>query len=249
MAEPGPPRDRADDTRRMKAILVVMTAVTFAIVPFMVPFDGFDPGLFPVPQDDPPVQPAGYAFGIWGPIYAWLVVSAVFGLFARAEVPAWDAPRWPLVGSLAIGAAWLPVAQTSPVLATVLIFAMLLLALVALSRTPSADRWLLRAPIALFAGWLTAASFVSLGLTGAGYGLLFGQTGWAVAALLGALVAAGLVQWRLRRIPLYTLAMVWALVAVAVANRGEAWSLVALSLLGAAALAAQAVRDHRSGAR
>lgn len=246
MSEPGPPRDRAEDTRRMKAILVVMTAVTFAIVPFLVPFAGFDPSLFPVPQDDPPVQPAGYAFGIWGPIYAWLVASAVFGLFARAEAPSWDAPRWPLVGSLAIGAAWLPVAQASPVMATVLIWAMLLLALLALSRTPTSDRWLLRAPVALYAGWLTAASWVSIGLTGAGYGLLFGQMGWAVAALFGALVTAGLVQWRLRHIPLYTLAMVWALVAVAVANRGQAWSLVALSLFGAVILTAQAVRDHRS---
>lgn len=246
MTEPGPPRDRTQDTRRMKAILVAMAALAFAVAPLAVPFDGFDPDLFPVPQQNPPVQPAGYAFAIWGPIYVWLLASAVFGLFARAEAAEWDAPRWPLVGSLVIGAAWLPVAQVSPVWALVLIWAMLVLALWALVRTPSSDRWLLRAPIALYAGWLTAAAWVAIGLTGAGYGIRLGQTGWAFAALIGALVTAGLVQWRVRRIPMYTLAAVWALVGVAVANFGDLWSLVALSLAGAAALTAQAVRDHLS---
>ena len=39
----------------------------FAVSPlFTQGFNGFEPDQFPVPQDDPPVQPAGYAFSIWG---------------------------------------------------------------------------------------------------------------------------------------------------------------------------------------
>jgi len=50
----------------MKAILVLIAALAFAITPFLSPeFGGFDPNLYPMPQDDPPVQPAGWAFSIW----------------------------------------------------------------------------------------------------------------------------------------------------------------------------------------
>jgi hypothetical protein len=246
MPEPAPPRDTGADTRRMKAVLVAAASLAFAVAPAAFPFAGFDPDLFPTPQADPPVQPAGYAFAIWGPIYLWLLASAAFGLVRRGDDPGWDRPRWPLAGSLIVGAAWLAVAQTSAIWATVLIWAMLALALLALARTPERDRWLLRAPLALYAGWLTAASWVSIGLVGAGYEIWLGQIGWAVASLLGALVTAGLVLTRLPRIPLYAAAVAWALVAVAVANVGEAWGLVALALAGALAMAGLGYRNART---
>src|SRR6056297_3673371 len=100
---------------RMKAILTLTAALAFALSPFANDgFNGFAPDQYPIPQDDPPVQPAGYAFGIWGPIYLWLVAHALWGLVRRSDSPAWDATRWPLALSLAVGAAWLPIAQVSP---------------------------------------------------------------------------------------------------------------------------------------
>lgn len=241
MSEPQLPHDRQRDTRRMKAVLVAVAAAAFAAAPLVAPFQGFDPDLFPIPQDNPPIQPAGYAFGIWGLIYLWLLVSSVFGLLARAGSTDWDAPRWPLIGSLVLGAAWLGVAQSSVFGAAVLILAMLALALVALFSTPSIDAWLLRAPVSLYAGWLTAATWVTVGLIGAGYGIGPGPQGWAVVSLIGALITAGLVQWSLARIPMYVAAVLWALAGIAVANIGEAPGLVALSIAGAAALATLAV--------
>ena len=247
MSEPGRP-DETTDTRRMKAALVATAALAFAAAPLAVPFDGFEPGLYPVPQDDPPVQPAGYAFGIWGPIYLWLLAHALFGLVRRSDAPAWDATRWPMAGSLVVGAAWLPVAQFSPVWATVMIWAMLLAALLALVRTPEAqDRWLLRAPVSLYAGWLTAASWVALGLLGAGYGIGPGQTGWAWIALIGALATALAVTRVVAAAPFYAAAVVWALIAVAVANWTADPGLVALSLGGAAVVAAPALARLRAG--
>ena len=247
MSEPGRP-DETTDTRRMKAALVATAALAFAAAPLAVPFDGFEPGLYPVPQDDPPVQPAGYAFGIWGPIYLWLLAHALFGLVRRSDAPAWDATRWPMAGSLVVGAAWLPVAQFSPVWATVMIWAMLLAALLALVRTPEAqDRWLLRAPVSLYAGWLTAASWVALGLLGAGYGIGPGQTGWAWIALIGALATALAVTRVVPAAPFYAAAVVWALIAVAVANWTADPGLVALSLGGAAVVAAPALARLRAG--
>ena len=90
------------------AALVLLGALVFAAAPFLTPgFNGFEPSQFPVPQDDPPVQPAGYAFSIWGLIYLWLIAGAVFGLWKRADEPDWAALRPPLFASLALGSVWL----------------------------------------------------------------------------------------------------------------------------------------------
>src|SRR6056297_255468 len=100
---------------RMKAIFTVTAAMAFVLSPLASDgFNGFRADQFPIPQDDPPVQPAGYAFSIWGVIYLWLLAGAVYGLLQRHSDPDWDAMRWPLMGSLVIGAAWIPIAQISP---------------------------------------------------------------------------------------------------------------------------------------
>ena len=56
-----------DATARLTAALTLILSVAFAASPFLVPgFGGFDPNQFPVPQINPSMQPAGYAFSIWG---------------------------------------------------------------------------------------------------------------------------------------------------------------------------------------
>lgn len=215
------------------AVVVLLAALAFVASPFLVPgFGGFEPNQFPVPQDDPPVQPSGYAFAIWGVIYAWLLAGALFGLFLRADAVDWQPMRGPLALSMGLGAAWLPVALISPLGATVLIWAMLVAALMALRAAPVLDRWWGRAPVALYAGWLTAASSVSIGLVLAGYGL----SGQVPAAVIALLIALGIGLFVLRRVPdiaEYAVALVWALVAVVVANLTQ--SLTVLVLAGAAA--------------
>lgn len=237
---------RSDGHQRMKAILVLAAAVGFALSPFLTAgFGGFAPDLFPIPQERPPVQPAGYAFGIWALIYLALVAHAGYGLVARADDPAWDAPRWPLIASLVVGASWIAVANTSAPMATVLIWVMLAGALGALAlmrpRDPAA-RWLGQAPLGVYAGWLTAASWVAVGLMLGGYGVL--PEAWAAAVAVAAAVGmAALVQMWLWRAPEYGATVVWALVAVVVANAAAGrWALALLALLGIAAMAATLVR-------
>ena len=229
---------------RMKAVLVLSAALLFAASPFFSgSFGGFAPEQFPVPQVNPPIVPAGYAFAIWGLIYAYLVLHAGFGLVKRDTDPGWDAVRWPLVVSLTLGASWIPVAKISPLWATVLIWVMLLTALGALSRaTVLQDRWLLRAPLAIYAGWLTAASFVSIGLVGAGYGILTNQYGWAWITLFLAFVFAALLQVRLGRAPEYGITVSWALVAIAVRNLDTHTGLALLAIVGAIAIGILAFR-------
>ncbi|MGR3492370.1 MAG: hypothetical protein ACU0DW_09945, partial [Shimia sp.] len=166
------------------AFLVALLALTFAGSPLVVdPFSGYTEDQLPIPQIEPPIQPAGWAFSIWGVIYAWLLVSAGFGLWKRAQDPAWNKVRPALIVSLFIGTFWLWIANQSALWATVTIWMMLIGAVIALRQAPSLDRWLLRAPLGLYAGWLSAASVVSTATLLAGYGILFDQVVWALIGI------------------------------------------------------------------
>ena len=217
--------------KHLSAFLTALFTITFLISPaFTAPFAGFRADQLPIPQIQPPVQPAGYAFAIWGVIYLWLLISAAYGLFKRADDPAWNRARLGLIISLALGTPWLWVANNSPVGATILIFGMLAGAIAALLAAPKTDRWWFQAPVALYAGWLTAASFVSLGSTAAGYGILTDSIGWAWIGISGALLTGLGVLWTKPQAPEYASTLVWALVGIIVAN---GLSLNSVSLLAA----------------
>ncbi|MEM9575907.1 MAG: hypothetical protein AAF999_02710 [Pseudomonadota bacterium] len=218
------------------AYLTVLLCLTFAGSTFVVPeFGGFDADQFPIPQDNPPVQPAGYAFAIWGVIYLWLIVGMGYGALKRRDDANWHAMRLPLCASLAVGTIWLPVAVLSPVWAAILIWAMLIPALVALFRAPVDDTLWALAPVGLYAGWLSAASCVALGLVAAGYGYL-SEDGAAFIFIFVALVLASAVQTQLKRAPTYGIAVIWALIAISVANLNSNPTVAALSAGGALAM-------------
>lgn len=232
---------------RKMSLLTLLAALAFALSPLLsTGFNGFAPDQFPIPQDNPPVQPAGYAFSIWGLIYLWLIAGAIYGVWDRATDPDWEPMRPALIVSLVIGAGWIPVANIAPVWATFLIWAMLMTAVMALLRAGKADHLWLRTPIALYAGWLTAASSVALGLILAGYGYLDAQ----VAAWVGitlALVIGLLVQALRPDAPAYPLAVIWALVGVMVRNlEGPNPSVLALCAVGIALLGWRAVVNRRA---
>lgn len=226
------------DGARMRAILVLAAAVAFILFSYLAPdFTGYRADQMPHAEARPPIQPAGFAFAIWGVIYLWLLLGAGFGLLQRAEAADWDAHRWPLIGAMVLGAGWLWVAVQSPLMATVIIWAMLVLALFALARAPERDFWWARVPIGLFAGWLTAASFVSLGLVLAGYGVL--GSGRIAALLLLPLAAAFAVAVYLRLAPggAYPLAAGWGLLGIAAANVGIHVDVAVLAVVGLSVLA------------
>ena len=154
----------------------------------------------------------------------------MYGLLFRADDASWDAGRWWVIASLVLGTPWISVATSSPVLATVLIFAMLATALRALWLTPMKDRWLLRLPLGLYAGWLTAASGVALAV---GYGA---AAFWSVGALLLALLGGVAVQLRLTAAASYGMAIAWGLLGVTVKNFASGESFTSLVALVSAAL-------------
>lgn len=221
---------------------VLALSVAFAAAPLVTsPFTGFTADQLPVPQIDPPVQPAGWAFSIWGLIYLWLIVSAAYGVRKRPRAEDWRRARLPLLMALGIGTPWLAIANASAIWATITIFIMAAGAIGAFLTAPERDVWLARVPYGIFAGWLSAASLVSLGSTAAGYGLVMNQTGWAILCIILATLLALAVQSRRPRAASYGLTVAWALMAIVVANGFNVPGVVALAslaaILGALALA------------
>ena len=234
-------------SRSLIAAVCFLLAITFGVSPFFSSdFGGFNAEQFPVPQNDPPVQPAGYAFSIWGPIYLWLIAGLGFGLWKRRDDVDWHAMRMPLVISLAVGTIWLQVAIASPIWATVLIWVMLVTAVRALFRAPAGDAWFAALPVGLYAGWLSAASCVSLGLLAAGYGWVNEEVA-GLGAIFIALVLASAIQNQLGHSPSYGIAVIWALVAVVVQNLGGNVTVAAMAGGGAGAMLIPTWRAWRNG--
>lgn len=224
---------------RLTALLLLVVTLAFFASPAVTPpFRGYDPGMFPVNIPRPAIQPAGYAFAIWGPIFLWLTAHAIFGLWRRHDNPAWAKTRTPLTLAILLGAVWLAIAQNYPISATVVILAMAVLAVTAFLRADlMTDRWLLAAPLGMFAGWLTAAASVSTGVVLAGYGIV-PDTTVALLLLVVVLSLALTVQWRKSAMPLYGATVVWALMGIVVANWPDLKLVAIAALLGALVLAA-----------
>ncbi|RJL05555.1 tryptophan-rich sensory protein [Paracoccus aestuarii] len=232
---------------RILSILVLTAAVAFAASPVIFPeFAGYDPDLFPIRQDDPPVQPAGWAFSIWGVIYAWLILGAGYGLWRHADDAGWRAMRLPLLASLAIGFFWIPVANRMPGLATIMILGMLATAVAAMLRAGRDAPWWQGRPVALYAGWLTAASGVSVGIWLAGFGYL-GPQAAAILALVAVTGLALAVQARRPGEWAYPVAVIWALAGVVAQNwRPGNWTVIALAVIGTAALSGRILANRRA---
>ena len=234
------------ESKLMKALLVLIASIAFAVSPFLSPeFGGFDPERYPIPQRDVAVQPAGWAFSIWGLIYVALVIHAAYGVLKYKTDAAWDRGRVALLVSLAVGAIWLPVALLSPIWATILIWVMLLSVLASLYQSAdAAPSWLARWPVALYAGWLSAASFVSIGLLLAGYGWMEEKPA-AIVALVLATIFAAYNSHRLASWP-YGAAVTWGFFGIAVANMSSSKTVAIAALVAAVLIVAISILRNRS---
>ena len=217
----------------LKAVFTLLAALAFVGGSLVSnEFGGFDPTRFPLPQENPPLQPIGFAFSIWLPIYCWLVVSGVFGLAKRADSKEWQDFRVPLILTTMVGAPWLKVARVSPIWSTVTIWVMLAFALLALYRAPKDDFLWARAPIGLYAGWLTAASAVGSSVNLAGYGVLAAQTSAITLLVLALVMALTFIKLSPWWTPTYGMAVLWALGGVIIKNWDSNQTMVVLPALG-----------------
>jgi hypothetical protein len=206
------------------------------------------------------ITPAGYAFSIWGPIFAGALAWAVYqALPAQRDRPVHRATGWPLAAAFAGNAAWevvFPqVGNRLPVLPAVLLFAIVAAAATAWARLQTVPltglpRLLPAAVTGLLLGWVTLASAVQVATAGVALGApASGTTAqvWAVVALV-AVAALGTALVLVARVAAgpFALAVVWGLVAVAV-DGGP--GVVTVTALGAAAIVTAAVVVRATGRR
>lgn len=226
--------------------LTLLFAILFALSPLASDgFNGFTPEQFPVVQDRWPVQPAGWAFSIWGVIYMWLIVGSAWGLWKAPSDPDWQRMRAPLLISLLVGTFWIAAANTSPIVATGMIVVMAVAAVMAFLRAGQDNPIMQRGPVGLYAGWLTAATGVAVAVLLSGYGILSANLA-ALLLILTVLVVALWVQSRRPLMPSYPLAVGWALFGIVAVNWNTEYSSVAsLAGLGILALIVQYLLQKR----
>jgi hypothetical protein len=191
--------------------------------------------------------PASAAFAIWTPIYLAMTALAV-----RQWLPAQRARQvhrrtgWWLAAAGVLNAAWIVMfTQRWVVLSEIVIVALLGCLIVVfgrLSRTPAVgwtDRLLLHTPVALYAGWVTAATVVGAASAGLAAGITVSGPAAITLAVL-ALVAVGAVAgWAVgtrSAVAAYAAAIVWALTWIA--PRTEATAVLVAALVIATALVA-----------
>lgn len=214
--------------------------------------------------------PAGLTFSIWGVIYLWLIAFVGYG-FARAGASDGDATHlevigpWFLVNCVA-NAAWIVAwhwMQVGVALALMLVLLGSLLVMYLRLGTgvlpaSAGDRWLVRAPISVYLGWITVATIANVTALAVDLGAPSYATVPAmltVGVLVVAVLLAGAVLWT-RRDVAYALVVVWALLGIALKRSGateDGSSLVAMVALGGlvvvgiGVVVAAIVRLRRSG--
>lgn len=174
---------------------------------------------------------AGYAFSIWGLIYAGIVAYAVRQVLpSTGESTLINRMGWPsLVSFFGIGLWIVMAAMNLKVASVIVIFASLLavlMPLLSLSGTIRStplmhrDRMLLIWPLAALAGWLTVASPLNLITTATALDALpamLSPAGWAIAAIVVVTLIGLGVTWALRTLA-YPLPIAWGLIGAFVAE-------------------------------
>ncbi|TFI57701.1 hypothetical protein E2493_13715 [Sphingomonas parva] len=178
------------------------------------------------------ITPAGWAFSIWGPLYAGSLAYAVYqllpgqrdnGLLARIG--------WASAGAFLGNAAWALYVQfvaVDAVSAAIIAFTLACLlsiyrALAEARAFSRGERFLVALPLSALAAWLTAATIVNIAAALVHHGVDAGESAPLVAAaivLVGGAIAAAAI-WRGRGNPWYALVFLWALAGIHAAEAGR----------------------------
>jgi hypothetical protein len=196
-----------------------------------------------------PLVPWGYAFAIWGAIYLWSLVSAVWQLGEKhRDDPALKAVGWNMAGMFAINSLWqiwVPLRGLDGISVFLVVMALVLglsglLRLRELGKVSGEDTGFVFAPMALMSGWLTAAAFVNFTsfLVAQHYDVNPVNANVSMIFLVVLAAFGSLMIWLTRSLS-YSLGLMWAVFWTMMANiyRDQNWTMATLSLAGVFALA------------
>ncbi|KAA1373660.1 hypothetical protein [Aeromicrobium fastidiosum] len=245
--------------RRRLAWVVLAAAVLEVIAP-IVTING--PGSSPGAGSGPDllITPVGWAFSIWGVIYALAIAQAIAVLVVGRDGGPTVSRRLQvdLVVLYLGGALWIVLAGFDSSAATAAALLLMLVAgvdaVLTVSREHAAPRWLARltrASVGLYAGWVTAAFFlnVSTALVDAG-AVEADDLGWQLVALVIAAATLVLLTVMTRGVVTYAVAGTWALFGIAVTGGADGTAeVVVTAAVAAAVLVASLVAVRVAGRR
>ncbi|WP_379920545.1 hypothetical protein [Erythrobacter sp. R86502] len=171
------------------------------------------------------ITPAGWAFAIWGPLFALSILFAVWqALPAQRSSDLLNRIAWPAAVALGAQGIWSAYTQIANLTAVSVVIILVSLAglfivvrnLVATQPLSVGERWFVAPAFTALAAWLTAASIVNISATLRFYGVLQPYPNPMMATcmvLVGSAIAA-LAAARLRGAPLFGLVFSWALIAI-----------------------------------
>jgi hypothetical protein len=180
-----------------------------------------------------PVTPAGYAFSVWGLIYAACLALAVYQLLpSQQKRTVHRLTGWWLFGAFTTSALWVPVFGTRTIWLSQILIVILVVYLVLAARAflqvgpaPStAEEVFLRLPVMIYLGWATLAAAAGFATTFRAWGMP-ASARWVneigVVLILSATIMSLFVVSRLVAVIGFLLTAGWALLAVAVATESN----------------------------
>jgi tryptophan-rich sensory protein len=174
--------------------------------------------------------PAGYAFAIWGVIYAAFTAYAVYALLpSQRGNTAHDRIAPAFIAYNLLGIAWITVFRAEWLAASVVVIVAMLAAGIvmylrasqAIERGELAGGW--RAPFSLYLGWISVATIANTAVVLVANGWRGGrwdEVSWTLL-MIGVAVMLGLVIGHRRRDFVYPAVIAWASLAIYVARRGD----------------------------
>ncbi len=196
------------------------------------------------------ITPAGWAFSVWGPLYAGSLAYAVFQMLpAQHRNSLLGRIGWPSAGAFLGNAMWALYTQSyglTWVSAAIILFT--LLCLLAIYRVFALHRggftrgelWLAVLPLSALAAWLTAAAIVNIAASLQYHRVtlpLDAPLAAAAVVVIGGVIAAAAIA-NTRGNPWYALVFLWALAAIYAAHGAQVALIGAATILAALLVAA-----------
>jgi len=177
-----------------------------------------------------PVTPAGYAFAVWGLIYAACIALAIYQLLpSQQERWVHRQTGWWLAGAFTASALWVPVFGTRSLWLAQILIVILVGYLIVAARgflvvgpaKSTAEQVLLRLPVMIYLGWASLAAAAGFATTFRSWGMP-ASARWVseigVVLVLSATIMSLFIVSRLVAVAGFLLTACWALLAVAVAT-------------------------------
>lgn len=243
----------------LRTIAVLLAAIVAIAAPSLIYATDFGLSAAEFAMDgDETLRAEGYAFSIWGLIYAALAAYAIYQSLPATANGRWlDRLAWPSVLAMTGCGLWLYASALDAKFATVVIIATSAAALIwgfwsggdvgkASWRQAAFILW----PLGLLAGWLTIATAINVLTVLTAYGAITPESApvWAGAGVL-LVTLTGLVITNRTRLLAYPLPIAWGLAAVYVAERGDKPAIAMAAAAGATLLLAFALFRTLRGTR